>query len=194
MSFSVLVIPEDPLQNGHILRPLVRAVLRDVGRPNAKVNLLTQPRVRGYDQAVRTIRTELHAGYSFMDLWLFFPDADRAGPHAMRALETHVGANGVTLFCCAARPELEIYACAGFRDDIREPWEKIRCHPRLKEEVFDALLERHGSLLKRHGLRQPGAGRGLMINESLKNLPLLFDLCPELRRLRDRIAAHLQEV
>ena len=161
--------------------------MRDVGRPNAKVNLLAQPRVRGYGQAVKTIRTELYPSYSFMDLWLFFPDADRAGADAMRDVETHVAANGLTLLCCAARPELEIYACAAFRGDIPESWEEIRCHPRLKEEVFGPLLNRHG------GPRQPGAGRGLMINESLKNLPLLFDLCPELRCLRDRIAEHLQE-
>ena len=187
MSFSVLVIPEDPQQNGHILRPLVRAIMRDVGRPNAKVNLLTQPRVRGYDQAVKTIRSELDAGYGFMNLWLFFPDADIAGPDAMRALETHVAENGVTLLCCTARPELEIYACAAFRGDIPESWEEVRQHPRMKEEVFDRLLSSHGDP------RQPGGGRDLMIKESLKNLPLLFDLCPELRCLRDRIAAHLRE-
>ena len=73
MSFSVLVIPEDPQQNGHILRPLVRAIMRDVGRPNAKVGLLTQPRVRGYDQAVEAIRTELYAGYGFMDHLVVLP-------------------------------------------------------------------------------------------------------------------------
>ena len=187
MSFSVLVIPEDPQQNGYLLKPLVRAIMRDVGRPNAKVNLLTQPRVRGYAQAVKTIRTELYPSYRFMDLWLFFPDSDRAGADAMRDVETHVAANGVKLFCCAARPELEIYACAAFRSEISESWEETRSHPRLKEEVFDPLLSRYGDP------RQPGAGRGLMINESLGNLPLLFDLCPELRCLRDRIVGHLQE-
>ena len=187
MTFSVLVIPEDPQQNGHILRPLVRAIMRNVGRPNAKVNVLTRPRVRGYDQAVKTIRTDLYAGYSFMDLWLFFPDADRAGADAMRSVETHVAANGATLLCCAARPELEIYACAAFRNDIAESWEQARQHPRMKEEVFAPLLNKHGDR------RRPGAGRGLMINESLKNLPRLFQLCPELRCLRDRIAKHLQE-
>ena len=30
-----------------------------------------------------------------------------------------------------------------------------------------------------------------MVNESLRNLPLLYQLCPELRCLRNRIAAHL---
>ena len=55
MSFQVLVIPEDPLQNGHILRPLVQAIMRDAGRPAAKVTVLESPRLRGYDQAVRSL-------------------------------------------------------------------------------------------------------------------------------------------
>ena len=161
MSFSVLVIPEDPLQNGHILTPLVRALMRDVGRPSAKVKVLTQPRVRGYDQAVKVIRDELYANYGFMDLWLFFPDADRANRDAMRALETHVAAEGVTLMCCAAHPEVEIYACAAYRDHIREAWDQIRQHPRMKEEVFPTAPAVHAPPIhsSRNGrsLRRPGA-------------------------------------
>ena len=187
MSFSVLVIPEDPQQNGHILRPLAQAIMRDVGRPSAKVKLLTQPRVRGYDHAVRTIRDALQASYGFMDLWLFFPDADRAGRDAMRNLESHVAAERVTLLCCAAQPEVEIYACAGFRNEVQEAWEHVRRHPRMKEEVFDPLLARHGDA------GRPGAGIDLMIDRSLGNLPLLYRLCPELRCLRNRIVTLLQD-
>ena len=55
----------------------------------------------------------LHAGYGFMDLWLFFPDADKASRASMRNLETHVATEGITLLCCAAQPEVETYACAG---------------------------------------------------------------------------------
>ena len=187
MSLSVLVIPEDPQQNGHILKPLVQAIMRDVGRPRAKVKLLTQPRVRGYGQAVSAIRNKLAARYGFMDLWLFFPDADRTSRDAMQNLEAHVAAEKVTLLCCAAQPEVEIYACAGLRNDMQEAWEEVRRHPRMKEEVFDPLLARHGDP------GRPGAGRDLMIARSLGNLPLLFQLCPELRCLRGRIAALLQE-
>lgn len=188
MSFSVLVIPEDPLQNGHILKPLVRAIMRDIGRPNAKVKVLMRPRVRGYDDAVRTIRDTLHASYGFLDLWLFFPDADRTSRDAMRNLEAYVAAKGVTLFCCAAQPEVEIYACAGFRNEVQEGWENVRRHSRMKEEIFGPLLARHGDP------RQPGRGRNLMIDRSLENLPLLFQLCPELQCLRYRIATLLQKL
>ena len=189
MSFNVLVIPEDPVHNGHILKPLTKAVMADAGRPAAKVDVLSNPRLRGYDHAEQVIRHELPGRYRFKDLWLFFPDADKATDDGMQNLEKHVAEvteQEITLLCCAAQPEVEIYACAAFRNDILEEWEDVRRHPRMKEEIFRPLLSRHG------GSQKVGAARGRMIDRSLNNLPLLFQLCPELQTLRDRIAAHLR--
>ena len=188
MSFTVLVIPEDPVLNGHILKPLTEAVMADAGRPAAKVDVLSNPRLRGYDDAVKALRSGRLERYNFKDLWLFFPDADKATGDAMRDLEAHVAAKGATLLCCAAQPEVEIYACAAFRDEFpgSGTWEEARRHPRMKEEIFAPLLASHGDP------RRPGAGRDRMIDRSLANLPLLLRLCPELQALRDRIAAHLQ--
>ena len=185
MSFTVLVIPEDPVLNGHILKPLTKAVMADAGRPAAKVDVLSNPRVRGYDHAVQVIRDELPGRYRFKDLWLFFPDADRTTSDAMQALEEHAARQGVTLLCCAAQPEVEIYACASFRDEIPGSWEEARRHLRMKEEIFTPLLVSYGDR------RRPGAGRDLMIAASLRNLSQLFKRCPELQCLRNRIADHL---
>ena len=188
MSFRVLVVPEDPTLNGYILNPLARSLLADAGKPSAKIQLLTDPRVQGYDDAVRVVRDDLPDRYRFFDMWLFFPDADRANDEAMRRLEADLDEQGITLFCCPARPELEIYACAAFRDDLdkKEKWENVRQHPRMKEYIFKPLLNRRGDP------RRPGRGRDLMMEASLRNLPLLFRLCPELEQLRDRIAAHVR--
>ena len=187
MSFNVLVIPEDPTLNGYILKPLTQAIVTDAGRPAANVTVLPRPRLRGYAHARKAIRDELPELYAHFHLWLFFPDADKATGGAMQDLEVHVREQGIMLLCCAAQPELEVYTCAAFRSEIQDSWEEVRQHPRMKEEVFDRLLSSHGDP------RRPGGGRDLMIKESLKNLPLLFRLCPELKRLRDRIAAHLEE-
>ena len=186
MSFTVLVIPEDPVLNGYILKPLAEAIMENAGKPAAKVKVLDKPRVRGYDHAVRVIRNELPQTYGFKDLWLFFPDVDKATCGAMRALEERVAKQEITLLCCAAQPEVEIYACVAFLDDIRCSWKEVRHHPQMKEDIFAPLLASHGDP------RRPGAGRDMMINRSLENLPALFRLCPELRCLRNRIAAHLQ--
>lgn len=185
MSFNVLVIPEDPTWNGYILKPLTKALLDDTEKPNAKVKLLENPHVGGYDQALSAIRGELPNLYGFFDLWLFIPDADRASADAMENLETDLQSRGIPLLCCRAQPEIEIYACVAFRDDLPCTWEEARAHPRMKEEIFHPLLQTHGDR------RQAGGGRELMIKRSLENLQRLFQLCPETRRLRDRIAEHV---
>ena len=186
MSLRVLVIPEDPTHNGYILKPLVEAVLADLGKRSARVQVLTSPRLNGYDHARAAIRSELPASYGHLDLWLFMPDADRAGPAAMATMEAELQGRGVPLYCCPAEPEVEIYACAAYRSGIAQGWQAARSNPRMKEEVFAPLLAVHGD----H--RRAGGGRDLMVAESLRNLPLLYSLCPELKRLRDRVAAHLQ--
>lgn len=183
MSFKVLVIPEDPTLNGYILKPLVEAILADAGKPRAKVHVLTNPRLEGYDHAIRAIRDELPGRYGFWDLWIFIPDADRANPQAMRSLEAELGARNIRLICSPAEPEVEIYACVAYRKDLGKSWELARRDTRMKEHCFDPLLKSKGDP------RRAGGGRDLMIAETLKNLPLLYSLCPELKDLRDRIAA-----
>ena len=185
MSFKVLVIPEDHTYNGAILKPLVEAVVADAGKVAAKVKVLEDPRMQGFDQAVTAIRGVALERYAWMDLWLFMPDADRAVAAAMTSLEEGARARGIKLLCCAAQPELEIYASAPYRTEIPGGWPQARRHARFKEIIFPPLLERHGDP------RRPAGGRDLMINEAVSNLGLLFQLCPELKELRDRVAEHL---
>jgi hypothetical protein len=186
MSFKVLVIPEDPTNNGYILKPLVQAILADAGKLNAKVDVLTNPKLGGYDHALQAIREELPVRYGFWDLWIFLPDADCASAEAMVSLERELAAKEIRLLCCPAQPEVEIYACAAYRTEIKGGWDAARLDRRMKEDIFEPLLRKHGDD------RRAGGGRDLMIEESLKNLPLLFQLCPELKNLRDRIANLIQ--
>ncbi len=181
MSTRVLVIPEDPTNNGYILKPVVEMVLAEAGRPSAKVFVLTSPRLRGYDHAVRAIRDELALRYGHMDLWLFFPDADRANADAMRDLEDSLQSKDITLLCCPAEPEVEIYASVAYRDDLVTPWQEIRRHESFKEDVFAPLLEAYGDR------RRPGGGRSQMTVASLANRQSFFSRCPEVANLRDRI-------
>ena len=124
--------------------------------------------------------------YRFMDLWLFFPDADSASQPAMDALEAELREQSVSLLCCAAEPEVEIYASVAYRHEIGMDWRtEVRTHPRFKEEVFEPLLRDHGDE------RMPGGGRKRMTAESIRSRAQFYRLCPEVRSLRDRIAALL---
>ena len=190
MSLKVLVIAEDPINDGYILRPLAGALLEDAGRKAAKVTVLESPRPRGFPAARKAIQEELPGRYAHFDLWLFFPDADLRNPDsvqdAMRRLESDLAEKGIKLLCCPVEPEVEILACVPFRDELGAPWDEIRAHPRLKEEVFEPLRKRPGDD------RRAGGGRKTMIEASLRNRPALYRLCPEIKRLRDRIAEYVE--
>ena len=181
MSVRVLVIPEDPTLNGYILKPLVEMVLAEAGKPTTRVTVLTNPRIRGYDEAVRVIRRGLSSRYGFMDLWLFFPDSDWASDAAMRDLERSLRAEDIPLLCCPAEPEVEVYACAAYREEVRGSWDEARSNPRFKETVFEPLLKVHGDP------RRPGGGRSAMTEKSIAQRRQFLRLCPEIAELRNRI-------
>jgi hypothetical protein len=181
MSFKVLVIPEDPTFNGYILKPLVEAVLAEAGKPKAKVHILSNPAVKGFDQAMKVIRQTLPDMYGYWDLWLFIPDADRASAAAMLALEEEMDVKGIRLLCCPAQPEVEIYCCVGQRSELQAAWEEVRSSARMKEEYFEPLLQQNGET------NTAGGGRETLIATSLSKMSALFQLCPELADLCDRV-------
>jgi hypothetical protein len=179
MSFRVLVIPEDPTYNGYILRPLVEKMLAEAGRPNARVVVLANPKLDGYDDAVRAIKGELAERYGHFGLWLFLPDADRAA--GLDGLEQTLETKGICLKCCAAKPEVEAWLLAGHRQHLSVTWPEIRAHPRLKEEVFEPFVLEHGDP------RSPGNGRESLMRETLSNYRSLLEMCPELKELDERL-------
>ena len=179
MSFRVLIIPEDPTYNGYILKPLVERLLAEVGKPNARLTLLTNPKLSGYEHAVRSIQEDLPQRYAHFDLWLFFPDADRAVN--LEALERASAQRGICLRCCAAQPEIEAWLLAGHRQRLRLKWSEVRVHSRLKEEVFQPFLREHGDP------RSVGGGRETLMRETLANYRGLLEVCLELKDLETRL-------
>jgi len=179
MSLRVLVIPEDPTNDQYILRPLVQRMLAEIGRPNATVRCLTNPRMTGYDHALETMRKELPQAYCHFQLWLFLPDSDRATD--FRAIEHELDVQGIKLICCAAIPEVEAWCLAGHRQKLKTEWNLARANPRFKEEIFQPFLELYGNS------RRPGNGREDLMRTTLTNYRSLLTVCPELELLERRI-------
>jgi hypothetical protein len=179
MSFRVLVIPEDPTYNGYILKPLVERMLAEAGKPNAKVMILTNPKLGGYEHALRAIQDELPERYGHYDLWLFLPDGDRASN--LGELEETLLKHGVRLVCCAAVPEVEAWVLAGHREKLGLKWNDVRAHHRLKEEVFEPFIRQYGDP------RAVGSGREALMRETLSNYRGLLELCPELKEFDRRL-------
>ncbi len=185
MSFRVLVIPEDPTYNGYILQPIVERMLAELGKPNAQVKILTNPKLNGYAHAVSAIRGDLVERYRHVPLWLFLPDGDRA--KGLGSLERELAGKGVHLLCCAAQPEVEAWLLAGHREDLPISWADVRQHPRLKEDVFEPFLKRFGDS------RSVGEGRERLTRETLANYRGLLHLCPELAELEDHLRSFLAQ-
>jgi hypothetical protein len=187
VSFKVLVIPEDRTYNGYIMQPLIGRMLRKLEEPHARVEVLKEPRVQGYDSAVKAIRSdEVFNRFGNWDLWLFLPDADRA--RGLTELERELKTNrGVNLLCCAAKPEAEAWLLAGHHDKLTITWQDARMHPSLKESVFLPFLDQHGQPAA------PGKGRKDLMRQTLTNYRGLLARCPELKELQDRLSRHFEE-
>ncbi|MBU0717819.1 MAG: hypothetical protein KJ749_06175 [Planctomycetes bacterium] len=182
MSFRALVVPEDPTNNGYILKPLVERLLCECGRPNARVVVLTNPRVSGYEHAKGLLRSEIIERYSHIDLILFLPDADGEDRAAeFTDLENQANVQGTRMLCCAAVQEVEVWLLAGHRTKLSIGWRDVRADQWVKENVFDQFLAEHGDS------RRAGGGRDLLMQETLRNYRGLLEVCPELQELDRRV-------
>lgn len=186
MSFKVLVIPENPSNNGYILKPLVERLLEDCGKPRAKVTVLTNPRAQGYEH-VKGLMPDILARYKHYDLLLFLPDGDgKNRDHEFSTLEANASHHEVRLICCAAVEEVETWLLAGHKRNLALPWGEVRAHTSVKEVVFEPFLAAHGNP------DAAGAGRMELMSATLHNFQGLLDSCPELATLKARIIELLQ--
>lgn|GEM_PF-796512 len=188
MSFRVLIIPEDPINNGYILQPLVSAMLDACGKPHARVTVLTNPRARGYAHSKQVLVEQAFDRYAHYDLLLFLPDAEGKDRSAeFDELERKAGEKGVRLLCCAARQEVEVWLLAGHVEKLGCRWQDVVGDNSVKENVFEPFLARHGDP------RQAGGGRDILMKETLRNFDGLLQRCPELGQLRERIRIMLRQ-
>lgn len=184
MSFNVLVVPEDPLNNGYLLKPLATRLLAECGKANAKVEVLTNPRAQGYEHAKELLRGALLERYRHKDLLLFLVDADgRDRRSEFQRLEEEAAARGVRLLCCAAEQEVEVWLLAGHRQRLDLGWQEVRAEVSIKERIFAPFLAAYGDA------RRAGGGRDLLMKETLGSYEALLRLCPELAELERRLRA-----
>lgn len=181
MSLDVLVVPEDPINNGYILKPLVSRMLVECGKPNARVTVLSNPRAKGYEHAKALLRNQLFSRYRHKDLLLFLPDADgRDRTEEFRSMEEEGQRRGVRLLCCAAEQEVEIWLLAGYRDRLDRRWQELRADVSIKENVFKGFLATHGDP------KAAGGGRDRLMQATLESYRSLLAVCPELAQLEKK--------
>ena len=181
---KVLVIPEDPMLDQYILKPVMERLFVDLGL-TVRVNVLWNPRLRSVSQALdASIVRDIVDTYSMIDLFLLIVDRDadehRAGRARMRETE-HPG----RLLACLAVEEVEVWMLALHRDLLPSPWAEIRGERDPKERFAYPFLAAHAPKL------EPGQGRKWAMRDLGARWKGLLDVCPEIAELKTRIAGVL---
>ncbi|HSN98806.1 MAG TPA: hypothetical protein VLS89_10995 [Candidatus Nanopelagicales bacterium] len=193
---NVLIIPEDFRKDQYVLRPIIRALLADLGKPRANVRVLTDPLLGGIDKALDldVLRDDVLARYRGMvQLFLLLVDRDgKPGRGASLAnVEREVrGAlgGGRCLLAECAHQEIEVWALAG-ADDLpkTQGWAQVRAEMHPKEVYFEPYAASRGLS------EEPGEGRDTLGREAASRLPRLKQLCPEIAHLASRVGAFVSQ-
>jgi hypothetical protein len=182
---KVLIIPEDPTLDQYILKPVVIRLFSELGRP-ARIDILTNPRLRGVDQALgQKDLADIVRRFPMIDLFLVLVDRDgHLERHAIAKVreEEHPG----RLFICLAIEEVEVWMLALHRDTLGVSWSTVRCERNPKERFA------HPFLITRTPRLDVGGGRAWAMRELGSGWRGVLRVCPELQELRDRIRGWLE--
>lgn len=181
---KVLIIPEDPTNDQHVLKPIIAAIFKHLGRA-AQIDVLQNPRLRSVHQALDTQTLEgIIASNPQRDLFFLLLDRDceQTRIEKIKAREQALSDAKRVLFGSLAIEEIEMWVLAIYEGALPRPWQEMRreCHP--KEAFFEPLI------LQLELYNSVGRGRKrLMSTYSAKAHTRLLQLCPEVAELQERI-------
>lgn len=188
---NVLVIPEDFRKDQYMLKPIVLAMMKSLGKPKATVKVCQDPLLGGIGEALKEERLQeiLERYKGMVDLFLLCVDRDGNDNRRQRltALEEKAAAilKGDHLFLAEnAWQEIEVWVLAGHDLPKAWIWQTIRAEVHPKERYFEPFAN------QRSLSNSPGQGRKLLAEEAAQNYSRIRKLCHEdVAVLEDRIHA-----
>lgn len=187
---NVLIIPEDFRKDQYVVKPIIKKMLAELGRPNAKVEVCFDPLLGGIGEALKwsRIREVLSMNRGMVDVFLLLVDRDgvegrrqRLDDIESRAAE-YLGDTRI-LFGENAWQEIEVWVIAG--QDLLEgwSWQEIRDEVNPKETYFEPLACSRGLV------HEPGEGRKTLGREAAANHSRLRSRCKkDLGNLEKRLS------
>jgi hypothetical protein len=183
---KILIIPEDPKNDGFILKPVVERVFADLGK-SPWIEVLPNPRLRGVAQALdSSILARIVAAWPMVDLFLVLVDRDGDGRRPSLARQREVEHKG-KLFVCLAIEEVEVWMLAVHRRDLDVSWNEVRSEIHPKERFAWPFLAAFAPKV------EIGAGQAEAMRELGKHWKGVLRCCPELKELQKRIESWLAE-
>jgi hypothetical protein len=183
---------EDHTLDQYIVRPVISALLADLGRPSADVRVITNPRIQGISN-LKAKACSILERYSLISaLVIFIVDCDcedgqngRLDRYALFRNLLDNCSNHDTAALVVARQEVEVWALWGSRSNLGVSWQTVVRERHPKERFFEPLTTPADN-------RVPGRGRQRLIALSLdQGLRSLCSGCPELKDLQDEIRERL---
>ena len=186
---NVLVIPEDFRKDQYILKPIIEAMLTEVGKPRSKVVVCKDPRLGGISQALNKERIEeiINRYKGMVDLFLLCVDRDGVNGRQTRLRELELQANDLLpedrcFLAENAWQEIEVWALAGLDLPRDWSWQDVRAEPNPKERYFEPIAKTRGLL------EGPGEGRKTLGIEAARRYDRIRQLCPEdIQTMENRI-------
>lgn len=192
MSIRISVVCEDHTLDQYVVRPVISALMAEIGKPRCIIRVVTDPKLNGIDGLRQQFTGILRRYAAVSDVVIFAIDADgkdgldgrgnrKAAFDELLEGQTDARRGAVVV----AVQELEVWALWGSRTQIRDSWQKVRAELHPKERYFAPLLT---DADKRH----PGKGRARLTELSLANgWASLRAGCPELGALEAEIRERL---
>ena len=184
---NVLVIPEDPTYDQHLLKPLLIGLFKNI-RKSARVRVCQDPVLGGRGEALKTERIrEIVERYSGMaDILILCVDRD--GPPGPRtrldAMEAELQGDKTHFLAQEAWEEIETWALAGLKLPPRWSWGDVRREVHVKEVYFDKLVAQWELQ------DSPGKGRKRLGKEAARRIQAIRQKCPDdFDRLAQRLAS-----
>lgn len=190
---NVLIIPEDFGKDQHLLKPIIQAMMSNVGRPRAKVRVCAEPLLGGIGQALQWERlAEIVDLNPLVHLFLLCVDRDsipgrRAALDAIERRARMILSEERALFAEHAWQEIEVWALAGHDLPAEWAWRVVRAEGNPKERYFEPFASSLGLA------DEPDGGRGALARVAARRYDRIRQLCPEdIAALEDRIRAWLE--
>jgi hypothetical protein len=186
---NVLIIPEEEANDRFILKPLFEAMLKRLGKKDARVKVHA-PDPAGWEgvKQWRQIRQILEDS-SLVELFILCVDRDSHETRKQILSELEERANQDLEYprrcfvAVQAWQEIEVWALAriNWRLKRKWTWQAIRGERDSKEHYFEPVARDRGLL------DQPGQGRKVLGQEAARNYAKVRQNCPEVRELEERI-------
>jgi len=191
VSFNVLILPEDPVKDGYVLKPIIEAMMRAAGKPQARVVVCVDPRFHGTSQALRWqfIQEALSRNAGMFHLYLLCVDRDgdlnrQAVLDSLEIQARTFIAQDRAFLAEHAWQEIEVWLLAGHDLPRKWVWKTIRQEVHPKERYYLPFAKTRGVL------DLPGEGREHLAREAATRYDQIHRRCREdIQRLEIRIRA-----